>query len=151
MRAFIWSTLLAASLLLVRQAVSADLPRVAYVALNVADEKRAMDFYVGLIGMELRTRITPLPNLTETLLGFKDSQAAGVLLVRRGDRDKPYEVGDGFSRTIIDVSNIDALMKKLTDAGVKVVRPVTAMPSLKLKYAMVKDPDGYTVEFVQTD
>lgn len=151
MRALILSTLLAASLLLARQAASADLPRVAYVALNVADEKRAMDFYVGLIGMELRTRITPVPNLTETLLGFKDSQAAGVLLVRRGDRDKPYEVGDGFSRTIIDVNNIDALMKKLSDAGVKVVRSVTAMPSLKLKYAMVKDPDGYTVEFVQSD
>ena len=151
MRAFILSTLLVASLLLVCQAVSADLPRVAYVALNVADEKRAMDFYVGLIGMELRARITPVPNLTETLLGFKDSQAAGVLLVRRGDRDKPYEVGDGFSRTIIDVNNIDALMKRLTDAGVKVVRSVTAMPSLKLKYAMVKDPDGYTVEFVQSD
>ena len=133
------------------QANTAELPRVGYVALNVSDEKRALDFYVGLVGMEERSRITPLPALTEILLGFgKDPKDAGVLLVHRADHDKPYEVGDGFSRTIINVANIETVMKKMSDAGVNVVRPVTEMKSLKLKYAMVKDPDGYTVEFVQS-
>jgi lactoylglutathione lyase len=142
---------LAATIMLVAQAGAADLPRVGYVALNIGDEKRALDFYVGLVGMEERGRITPLPALTEILLGFgKDPKDAGVLLVHRADHDKPYDVGDGFSRTIINVADIDAMMKKMSDGGVKIVRPVTEMKSLKLKYAMVKDPDGYTVEFVQS-
>jgi lactoylglutathione lyase len=131
---------------------AADSPRIGYVALNVADEKRALDFYVGLMGMQERRRIAPLPTLTEILLGFgTDSHDAGVLLVLHGDRTKAYEVGDGFSRTIINVTNIDAVMKRLIDGGVKVTKAITEMKSLKLKYAMVKDPDGYTVELVQAE
>jgi catechol 2,3-dioxygenase-like lactoylglutathione lyase family enzyme len=147
---------LAGGLLLSWGALSADLPRVGYVAINVADEKRSMDFYVGLLGMELRERVSA-PTLSETALQFgKDERDTGVLLVHRTDRAKPYDVGDGFSRTIINVANIEAVMKRLADAGVKVVKPITELPNmktnwrtLKLKYAMVKDPDDYTVELVQ--
>ena len=125
-------------------------PRLSYVALNVYDEKRALDFYKGVLGMVERRRITPNPALTEILLGFtQDSSDPGVLLVIRGGRDKPYEVGDGFSRFILDVANLDRTVKHLTDAGLKLFRPVTEMKDLNLRYAMIKDPDGYLIELVQ--
>jgi lactoylglutathione lyase len=125
-------------------------PRLAYVALNVYDEKRALDFYKGVLGMTERRRIVPNPALTEILLGFtQDSSDPGVLLVIRGGRDKPYDMGDGFSRFILDVANLDRTVKHLTDAGLKLLRPVTEVKELGLRYAMIKDPDGYLIEFVQ--
>jgi hypothetical protein len=41
-------------------------------------------------------------------------------------------------------------MQKLTQAKVAIVRPPTAVASLKLTYAMVRDPDGYLIEFIET-
>jgi lactoylglutathione lyase len=125
-------------------------PRLSYVALNVFDEKRALDFYVGVLGMSERRRVVPTAALTEILLGFtKNSDDPGVLLMVRAGRDKPYELGDGFSRFIIDVANLEATVKHLTDAGVKLVRPITEVKDLQLRYAMVKDPDGYLIELIQ--
>jgi lactoylglutathione lyase len=125
-------------------------PRLSYVALNVYDEKRALDFYKGVLRMTERRRIVPNPALTEILLGFtQDSSDPGVLLVIRGGRDKPYEIGDGYSRFILDVANLDRTVKQLTDSGIKLYRPMTEVKDLNLRYAMVKDPDGYLIEFVQ--
>ncbi len=42
-------------------------------------------------------------------------------------------------------------MQKLTAAGVPVARQPTEVASLKLTYSMVRDPDGYLIEFIQTN
>lgn len=125
-------------------------PRLSYVALNVFDEKRALDFYIGVMGMAERRRITPSPAIKEIVLGFTvNPQDPGVLLVVRAGRDKPYEVGDGFSRFILDVANLDAMVKRISTAGVTMLRPITDVTELKLRYAILKDPDGYAIELVQ--
>jgi lactoylglutathione lyase len=125
-------------------------PRLSYVALNVSNEKRALDFYVGVLGMSERRRVVPIPALTEILLGFtKNPDDPGVLLMVRTGRDKPYEMGDAFSRFIIDVPNLEIMVKRLSDAGIKLLRPITEVKDLQLKYAMVKDPDGFTIELIQ--
>lgn len=138
--------------LLFARAVSAaeTAPRIAYVALNVFDEKRALAFYEGVLGMSERRRIVPYAGLSEILLGFSKNPAdPGVLLVVRNGRDKPYEVGDGFSRFIVNVPNLEATTKRLADAGVALFRPITEAKELRLRYAMAKDPDGYLIEFIQ--
>jgi lactoylglutathione lyase len=125
-------------------------PRLSYVALNVLDEKRSLDFYVGILGMSERRRIVPNAAFKEILLGFTQSpNDPGVLLVVRASRDKPYEIGDGFSRFILNVGNLDAMAKHLADAGIKFVRPITEVKDPPLRYAMLKDPDGYLIELVQ--
>jgi lactoylglutathione lyase len=125
-------------------------PRLSYVALNVLEEKRALDFYIGVLGMSERRRVIPNAALTEILLGFtKNPDDPGVLLVIRAGRDKAYDMGDGFSRFIIDVPNLETTVKRLSDAGVKLTRPITEIKDLQLRYAMVKDPDGYLIELLQ--
>jgi lactoylglutathione lyase len=121
----------------------------AYTSYYVLDEKRALDFYVGLLGMTERQRITPSPGVTEIVLSFDNERTPGILLMHRADRTQPYQIGDGFSRTIIHVSDLTAMVQKLTDAKVAIVRPPTEVASLKLTYAMVRDPDGYLIEFIQ--
>lgn len=130
---------------------AAEPPRLSYVALNVLQEKRSLDFYVRVLGMTERQRIVPNAALKEILLGFTPNpDDAGVLLVVRAGRDKPYELGDGYSRFILHVANMDITVKHLTDLGVKLARPVTEVPDLHLRYAMIKDPDGYLIELVQS-
>jgi predicted enzyme related to lactoylglutathione lyase len=58
-------------------------------------------------------------------------------------------MGDAFSRFIIDVPNLEIMVKRLSDAGIKLLRPITEVKDLQLKYAMVKDPDGFTIELIQ--
>ena len=125
--------------------------QLAYTSYYVLDQKRALDFYVGQLGMVERQRITPSAGVTEIVLGFdKDPNTPGILLMHKADRTTPYQIGDGFSRTIIHVSDIKAIVQRLTQAGVAIVRQPTEVANLKLTYAMVRDPDGYLIEFIQT-
>ena len=153
MRLKIFAVLVAACSLAALQAARADASRtqLAYTSYYVLDQKRALDFYVGLLGMVERQRITPGAGVTEIVLGFdKDPNTPGILLMHKADRTTPYTVGDGFSRTILHVSDIKAIVQKLTQAGVTIVRQPTEVASLKLTYALVRDPDGYMIEFIQT-
>jgi lactoylglutathione lyase len=144
------AALIAASTLAALQSAHAD-AQLAYTSYYVLDQKRALDFYVGLLGMSERQRITPSAGLTEIVLGFdKEPRSPGILLMHRADRTTPYQIGDGFSRTIIHVSDIKAMMQRLAQAGVPIVRQPTEVASLKLSYAMVRDPDGYLIEFIET-
>lgn len=125
--------------------------QLAFTSYYVLDQKRALDFYVGQLGMSERQRITPSPGVTEIVLGFdKDPNTPGILLMHRAERTTPYQIGDGFSRTIIRVADVKAMVQRLTQAGVAIVRPPTAVANLKLTYAMVRDPDGYLIEFIET-
>jgi len=149
----IFAALIAACSFAGLQAARADAPKsqLAYTSYYVLDEKRALDFYVGQLGMVERQRITPSPGVTEIVLGFdKGPNTPGILLMHKADRTTPYQIGDGFSRTIIHVSDIKAMVQKLTQAGVTIVRQPTEVASLKLTYAMVRDPDGWLIEFIQT-
>ena len=157
----IFAALAAVCSLATLQASHADTPpeatatpiksQLAFTSYYVLDQKRALDFYVGLFGMSERQRITPSAGVTEIVLGFdKDASAPGILLMHRADRTTPYQIGDGFSRTIIRVSDVKAMVQRLTQAGVAIVRPPTEVASLKLTYAMVRDPDGYLIEFLET-
>jgi lactoylglutathione lyase len=131
---------------------SARADALAYTSYYVLDQKRALDFYVGQLGMVERQRITPSAGVTEIVLGFdKNPGAPGILLMHKADRTTPYQIGDGFSRTIIHVTDIKATMRRLTQAGVPIVRQPTEVASLKLTYSMVRDPDGYLIEFIQTN
>ena len=144
------AALIAASTLAALQSAHAD-AQLAYTSYYVLDQKRALDFYVGLLGMSERQRITPSAGLTEIVLGFdKEPRSPGILLMHRADRTTPYQIGDGFSRTIIHVSDIKAMMQRLAQAGVPIVRQPTEVASLKLSYAMVRDPDGYLIEFIES-
>jgi lactoylglutathione lyase len=125
--------------------------QLAFTAYYVLDQKRALDFYIGLLGMNERQRIPIGAGVTEIVLGFdKDPTTPGILLMHRADRTTPYQIGDGFSRTIIRVSDVKAMVQRLTEAKVAIVRPPTEVADLKLTYAMVRDPDGYLIELIET-
>lgn len=122
-------------------------PRIAHVGYHVADIDRALAFYVGVLGLQEQLRLELGGGLHEVVLGFPQSKGSGVILMWHTERTKPYQLGDGYSRFIISVSDIAAAMKHVEGAGTPIVTPITDAGALK--YAMVKDPDGYVIELLE--
>jgi catechol 2,3-dioxygenase-like lactoylglutathione lyase family enzyme len=122
-------------------------PRIAYVAYHVADIERALKFYVDALGLKEQMRF-PLGNgEQEVVLGYPDSKGAGVILMWNTERKTPYQAGDGYSRFVLTVSDLDAALAQLARHDTRIATPPTdAGP---MRYAIVLDPDGYSIELLQ--
>jgi lactoylglutathione lyase len=124
-------------------------PRVLHVAYHVADIDRALGFYTGVLGMKETMRIPLGKNLSEVILAFPESKSAGVILMWNTDRPKSAEIaiGEGYSRLVLRLSDVTASLAHLEKHNTPVVTPVTTFGNLK--FAMVKDPDGYVIELLE--
>jgi lactoylglutathione lyase len=127
--------------------LSAFKPRITHVAYHVSDIDRALAFYVGVIGLKELMRI-PLPGGEhEVVLGFPDGKGGGLILMWNTQKADQYTLGDGYSRFILNVSDVDAAVAQLAAQGVRITsQPTDAGP---MRYAMIADPDGYTIELLQ--
>lgn len=122
-------------------------PRIIHVAYHVSDIERALRFYVGTLGLEERMRMKLGNGLHEVVLGYPDGKGSGLILMWNTDRNAPYTLGEGYSRLILHVSDVDAALRYLVEKNVQVTQEATQAG--KLKYAMIKDPDGYLIELLQ--
>ena len=122
-------------------------PRITHVASHVSDIDRALAFYVGVLGLKEQMRI-PLGNGEhEVVLAFPESKGGGLILMWNKKRATSYALGDGYSRFVLNVSDVDGAIAQLSTQGVRVVSPPTdAGP---MRYAMIADPDGYVIELLQ--
>jgi lactoylglutathione lyase len=132
--------------------VTAERPRISYVAFRITNVERSLKFYTGLLGMTERQRIPLDTGVVEILLGYGDaSKDAGILLLHDPKRTEPYTHGDAFHRFIVAVKDLPGLVAHLKANDVKVPRGPTRVENLKLSYAFVTDPDGYAIELVEND
>jgi lactoylglutathione lyase len=132
--------------------VTAERPRISYVAFRITNVERSLKFYTGLLGMTERQRIPLDTGVVEILLGYGDaSKDAGILLLHDPKRTEPYTHGDAYHRFIVAVKDLPGLVAHLKANDVKVSRGPTRVENLKLSYAFVADPDGYAIELVEND
>ena len=132
--------------------VTAERPRIAYVAFRITDVERSLKFYTGLLGMKERQRIPLESGVVEILLGYGDADKdAGILLLHDPKRTQPYTHGDAFHRFIVSVKDLPGLLDHLRSHDVKVARGPTRVENLHLSYAFISDPDGYAIELVEND
>lgn len=122
-------------------------PRLSHVAYYVSDIERALAFYIGVLGFKEDTRFPIGGGVFEAVLSYPESKGAGLLLMWSEKRGEPYQLGDGYSRLVINVSDLDAALALLEKQGTPIVtKPKQAGT---FYYAMVKDPDGYVIELLQ--
>lgn len=122
-------------------------PRILHIAYFVSDIERSLAFYTGVLGLKEQMRL-PLGNgLHEVVLGYPDGKGVGLILMWNTQRTTPYERGDAYSRFVIHVNDVDGALRYLAEKNTKVVQ--NAVQAGSLKYAMVKDPDGYVIELLQ--
>ena len=122
-------------------------PRISHIAYYVSDIERSLAFYSGVLGLQEQLRLPLGKGLHEVVLGYPDGKGAGLILMWNTAKTTPYQLGDGYSRFVVNVSDVEAALGYLAEKGVQVVQNATQAGSMK--YAMVKDPDGYVVELLQ--
>ena len=116
----------------------------------VTDEKAALNFYRDGLGLEFEGEL-PLPGGRMYRLKC-GSTVIKLLKLERTPAAKPASGGPmgglGFRYFTISVPDIRGLMTQLEAKGIRPTVPVTEFrPGVTI--AMVTDPDGNTVEFLQ--
>lgn len=120
------------------------------IGIIVSDIKTSLNFYEGLLGLE-KVQEMPLWFGTMHRMAFGDSF---VKLIDPKEVPPEGQAGLhsvlGFRYLTFQISNINELCAALADAGVKFeIEKQELMPGVTI--AMVHDPDGNIVEFVQRD
>jgi catechol 2,3-dioxygenase-like lactoylglutathione lyase family enzyme len=116
----------------------------------ITDEKAALAFYRDALGLESEGEL-PLPNGRMYRLKC-GTTIIKLLKLERTPTAKPAPGGPmgglGFRYFTISVPDIRGLVAQLEAKGIKPTVPVTEFrPGITI--AMVTDPDGNTVEFLQ--
>ncbi len=127
--------------------------RILHTMLRVKDIDASLRFYVDGLGMKVIDRIEiPERRAAATFLGFGGfSEGATLELASYLDgAGESYSHGTGYGHVAIGVLDIRTAMAKLEAAGAEVtLRPKRFFSGGPL-VSFVKDPDGYSVELVQT-
>jgi glyoxylase I family protein len=111
---------------------------VHHVAINVRDVDEAVTFYVGRLGMTLRS---DRPDF-----GFPGAWLdAGDRQVHLVPGDVPANMGQHYA---LQVADVDAAVKELREAGVEVTDVVVIAPASG-RQAFLSDPSGNGIELQQ--
>jgi glyoxylase I family protein len=122
----------------------------------IRDSQRSLDFYRDLLGL-VHEGDMPMPGLGSG--GTMHRLRCGESLVKLVKFDAVPEEGaprggidaaTGYRYLTIHVTNLDVLVDGCRQAKVKVVVPVREIRA-GVRIAIVADPDGNLVEFVQSD
>ena len=137
--------------------MGAQLARTAIdLGIVIRDSERSLGFYRDLLGL-VHEGDMPMPGLGgggtmhrlrcgESLVKLVKFDAVPEESAPRGGID----AATGYRYATLHVSNLDDVVAACKAAKVKVAVPVTEIRS-GVRIAIVLDPDGNLVEFVQTD
>ncbi len=118
-----------------------------YTVVIVEDLDQSVEFYTGMLGLELAHRSGPFAQMQtgNTRLAFYTREAMAQTLDFRilppANSAPAFELG-------FKVDDVDAAYRELTERGV----PSAAAPADRpwgQRTAYVRDPDGYLIELVQ--
>lgn len=115
--------------------------------LHVTDVARELAFYRDGLGMALAMTL-PAGNATEYMLRFDGDPAAPGIILLHDPAQAALSHGNGFSRLVLRVSDLDALAARLDAAGYAHV-PIRDVAH-GYRMMMVTDPQGYRLELVQS-
>jgi lactoylglutathione lyase len=120
---------------------------VAAVGIVVQDLDRSLDFYTSVLGLQEAQRVdVPDMSLFEIILTFPGSRGAAIILMQfSDDGDRSYH--DDGGKVVLFVGDCVEVTDAVRAAGYEVTREPAESPGFGT-IAMVKDPDGRTIELV---
>jgi len=115
--------------------------------INVDDLDRSVEFYTQVLGLQEKTKID-LGELHEVLVGGEDDRTA-ILLVKHADRTDVPTPGTGFEKIVLVADDVDALYQRVAMSAGTAVKEPWVIEKLRIKVALVRDPDGYFIELIE--
>ena len=121
--------------------------RVVHTCVRVFDPERSVRFYQAL-GFARRGRLN-FQTAYNVYMGLPGDGDTLELTVNR-DRDRPYDLGDGYNHLAMTVDDLDGLLAELREQGIEPERPPYAPGGREDvgRICFVADPDGYRVELI---
>ncbi len=122
--------------------------RLAHTMIRVMDTDRSLDFYCGILGMQvLRRTDYPEGKFTNTFIGYgPEAEFPAIELTCNWDQEEPYDKGNGWGHLCIETPDVYKACEELAAAGVNITRPAGPMKNGTRVIAFCEDPDGYKVE-----
>jgi len=118
--------------------------------LRVGDLQRALDFYIGVLGMKLlRRKDYPEGRFTLAFVGYGEESEGAVLELTHNWDTKSYELGNGYGHVAIEVEDAYRACEEVKKRGGRVTREAGPMKHGTTVIAFAEDPDGYKIEFIQ--
>ncbi|TFJ81487.1 hypothetical protein NSK_007209 [Nannochloropsis salina CCMP1776] len=134
--------------------------RLLNVVCRVADLEKTVKFYEALGMINLREKVTP--EYSASVMGFGSEEYGQNVALQFVQDSSPVSLGDGYGGTTFLVPDVQKAVAKATGAGGKELKavatvefPATQVPDQDAQEvntevkAVVTDPDGYKVTFVQ--
>ena len=124
--------------------------RILHTMLRVGDLQRALDFYLGVLGMKLvRRKDYPDGRFTLAFVGYGEESEGAVLELTHNWDTKSYELGNGYGHVAIEVEDAYRACEEVKKRGGRVTREAGPMKHGTTVIAFAEDPDGYKIEFIQ--
>ena len=124
-------------------------PRFLHAMIRVRDLERSLRFYTEGFGMKILDRFdVPVRRVSAAYIGFGSYDEGGLLELTH-KWDSP-DVTLGSFHVAIGVPQMEEALDRLLLAGAEVEMKPTILVPGGPKVAFVKDPDGYSVELIQT-
>jgi lactoylglutathione lyase len=125
--------------------------KILHTMIRVGDLQRSIDFYTGVMGMELLRR-TDRPDQKYTLafVGYGDESKGAVLELTYNYGVAQYDLGAGFGHIAIAVPDAAAACAAVRAKGGTVTREAGPVKGGTTVIAFVQDPDGYKLELIES-
>ena len=124
--------------------------RLLHTMLRVGDLDRSLAFYQQVLVMKLlRQKDYPEGRFTLAFVGYGSEADTTVLELTHNWDTGSYDLGNGYGRISIEVDDAAAACTAVREKGGKVTREAGPMKHGTTVIALVEDPDGYTIEFIQ--
>jgi len=120
------------------------------VGIVAIDGPAMLAFYGETLGLTLMRSLEIADNGTINLFALgSNSIKIMVPFVCPNIKAEPGKprLATGIRYITIHVNNLDALIERCVSAGASLLAPATDMP--QLRYALVTDPDGNAIEFIE--
>ena len=116
-----------------------------HVNLNVADVERSIEFYTEQLGFEETWGFEADGTVHRYVAADNDVE---LQLSESDDREGEIDHGEGFAHVALGVDDVDDAFERIDHHGVE--REPADQPEAGARTAFVLDPDGYTVELVES-
>jgi len=122
------------------------LNEITLICVQVADQDRSLDFYVGKLGLEKRVDV-PFGNGMRWIQVYPPSGTAGIALAPPPNDAPITPLATGIT---FETDAIDATHAELAAAGVDVDAEIMRMGGNVPDMFWLRDPDGHSLLVVQT-
>jgi len=117
--------------------------------LRVSDLDRSIDFYTGVLGMNLIRRLDyPDGEFTIAFVGYGDEKENAVVELTYNWGQSKYEMGTAYGHIAIEVPDVYAATQAAKDKGATILREAGPMNAGTTILSFIEDPDGYPIELL---